>query len=270
MTKTPKERIKAFADKQDKQHRQIASDVAKYTAAFMAFWYAFNEKHEDYTHADDSRYYDLELKEKLDRDAQEAGVQQKSVANNDELLSYAAYVYSTAVAVKAVEYIGITLGNLAKQTAKLGSSIYGKHIKADLSAVNKMFDGATWSDRIWSNQDALRSDLQKMMKNALLTHSNPITQSPALRDKFGVMKYQSDRIIRTESDRVMAHQSIVNAREAGYKKVTWVINSGACNICLQHSGEVYTLKQADGMIPAHPNCLCSWAAYDTGDEVNDD
>lgn len=85
----------------------------------MAFWYAFNEKHEDYTHADDSRYYDPALKEQLDRDAQEAGVKQKSVANNDELLSYAAYVYSTAVAIKAADYIGTTLGDLVKQTAKL-------------------------------------------------------------------------------------------------------------------------------------------------------
>ena len=269
MTKTPKERIKAFADKQDKKHRQIASDVAKYTALFMTFWYAFNEKHEDYTHADDSRYYDPELKEQVDRDAKSAGVTQTSIANNDELLQYAAYVYAAAVTMKVHYYIGTTLGDLVKQTAKLGSSIYGKTIKPDLSIVNQLLDGATWSDRIWSNQDALRSDLIKMMKNALLTHSNPITQSPELRKKFAVMKYQSDRIIRTESDRVMAHQSIVNAREAGYKKVTWVINSGACDICLQHSGEVYTLKQAEGMIPAHPNCLCSWAAYDTGDEVNE-
>lgn len=30
------------------------------------------------------------------------------------------------------------------------------------------------------------------------------------------------------------------------------------------------MKQAEGMIPAHPNCLCSWAAYDSGDEVDDD
>lgn len=236
----------------------------------MAFWYAFNEKHEDYTHADDSRYYDPALKEQLDRDAQSAGVKQKSVANNDELLAYAAYVYATAAANSVVDYTGKTLETLVKDTADLGSSIYGKEIKADVSIVNQLLDGARWSDRIWADQEALRSDLIKMMKEALLEHSNPITQSPAMRDKFGVLKYQSDRIIRTESDRVMAKQSIINAREAGYKKVVWVINSGACDICLQHSGEVYTLKQAEGMIPAHPNCLCSWAAYDSGDEVDDD
>ena len=172
------------------------------------------------------------------------------------------------MAISVVRYIGSSLGNLVEETAKLGSSIYGKKIKADTSIVDQLLDGATWSDRIWSNQDALRNDLKKMMKNALLTHSNPITQSPALRKKFGVMKYQSDRIIRTESDRVMARQSIMNAREAGYKKVVWVINSSACDICKQHNGDVYTLKEADGMIPAHPNCLCSWAAYDTGDEVD--
>ena len=80
----------------------------------MAFWYAFNEKHEDYTHADDSRYYDPELKEQVDRDAQEAGVKQKSVANNDELLSYAAYVYATALAIKVADYIGTSLDDLAK------------------------------------------------------------------------------------------------------------------------------------------------------------
>ncbi|MES5423891.1 phage head morphogenesis protein, partial [Lacticaseibacillus paracasei] len=78
-------------------------------------------------------------------------------------------------AIKVADYIGTSLGDLAKKTAKLGSSIYGKHIKEDLSAINKMFDGATWSDVIWSNQDALRNDLVKMMKNGLLTQSNPIT-----------------------------------------------------------------------------------------------
>lgn len=232
----------------------------------MAFWYAFNEKHEDYTHADDSRPADAKLKKQVDADAREAGLKTHPVANNDELLSYAAAIYAGAIAAALVTYTGKTLDDLVSGMAELGGHIYGGKMKPDTALVNQLLDGALWSDRIWSNQDALRTDLTKLMKNALLTHHNPITESAKLRKRFGVMKYQSDRIIRTESSRVMSQQAIVNAKQAGFKKVVWVINSGACDICAPHDGKVYTMAQAEGLIPAHPNCLCSWAGYDEEDE----
>ena len=230
----------------------------------MTFWYAFNEKHEDYTHADDSRPADAKLKKQVDDDAREAGLKTAPVANNDELLSYAASIYAGAIGAAMVAYTGKVLDSLVGDMAELGGHIYGGKVKPDVSLVNQLLDGAHWSDRIWANQDVLRNNLTKLMKTALLTHHNPIAESAKLRKEFGVMKYQADRIIRTESSRVMSQQAIVNAKQAGFKKVVWVANSGACAICAPNDGKVYTMGQADGLIPAHPNCLCSWAGYEEG------
>ena len=52
------------------------------------------------------------------------------------------------------------------------------------------------------------------------------------------------------------------AKELGYTKVMWVANTAACRICEPHDGKKYTLNEADGIIPVHPNCLCSWVAVD--------
>ena len=73
---------------------------------------------------------------------------------------------------------------------------------------------------------------------------------------------QARRLLRTESARVMAQQGIDNAKDLGYTKVMWVTNTAACRICMPHDGKTYTLNEADGKIPVHPNCLCSWVAVD--------
>jgi len=236
-------------------------------ALFLAFWYAFVEKNDDYSHADDSRLADKRLKHQVDEDAKKNDVQKKKASNNDELLQYAAYVYASILASKLIKQVSGQLFKTSKKTAQFGRKLYSggnesHKVVDDAEIVNRLMNGATWSDRIWANQDQLRSELTASMKRALLTHDNPVTETAKLRKQFSVADYQARRILRTESSRVMNQRALEMVEAAGYKKVVWVGNSGACHHCLEHEGEIFTLQEAEGLIPYHPHCLCTWAAVD--------
>lgn len=267
--------LAAYATSQfasDKSDNGLAKLTAENIALFLAFWYAFIGKQEDYTKADDSRIPSYDLVRRVNQDAKNNGVESKPVANNDDLLSYAAYVYASMLGAKYVNYITEKLADEVIGAIKIGKKMYpeSKDLAKEAGApaqrtvdslIKANYDGVQWSDRIWSNQEALRNDLKSIMKNSLLAHHNPVTQVSDIRKKYEVARYQAERILRTESDRVMAERTIDNAKTAGYREVIWTINAGACRICRAHDGEIYTLKEARGLLPAHPNCRCSWSAY---------
>lgn len=232
---------------------------------FLQFWHEFNEDFDDYTKADDSRLPNRKLKTKLDKLAKAYNIKIKGVSNNDDLLQYATYVHSSALAKDLVKYTHEELSNEAAESIAFSKAAYGVKFEDKLkridSLVNDKIDETLWSDRIWSDMDALRSDLLKDMKHSLLTHHNPVSRTSELRKKYSVARYQSERILRTESSRIMAQLGIDSVKQAGYSKVVWVANSSACPECRSHIGEVYTLKQAQNILPWHPNCRCAWSAY---------
>lgn len=261
--------MKKFADSkanQSKSDAEIRKIINGSKKDLLAFWYALNEKYENYTKANDSQLPDNELINMVNQQALKNGVSVKSPANNDELIMYAAYVAAAAVAIGLINHVSAKLKRESKLVINKVSSMY--HVKADVSesAINKLVDGKiegiNWSDRIWANQDALKNDVNRIMKQALLAHTNPVSQTKLIRDRYNVNEMQARRLVRTESARVMAQQGIDNAKDLGYTKVMWVANTAACSICKPHDGKTYTLNNVEGMIPQHPNCLCSWVAVD--------
>lgn len=261
--------MKRFADgkaNQSQSDAEIRKIINGSKKDLLAFWYALNEKYENYTKANDSQLPDNELINMVNQQALKNGVSVKSPANNDELIMYAAYVAAAAVAVGLIKHVSAKLKSESKLVIDKVSSMY--NVKADVSesAINKLVDGKiegiNWSNRIWANQDALKNDVNRIMKQALLAHTNPVSQTKLIRDRYNVNEMQARRLLRTESARVMAQQGVDNAKELGYTKVMWVANTAACRICEPHDGKKYTLNEAEGMIPQHPNCLCSWVAVD--------
>ncbi|MCT2908927.1 hypothetical protein EFT87_09695 [Schleiferilactobacillus harbinensis] len=227
------------------------------------FWVAFLALHKTYSHADNSKLANQGLKQRLDKEAKQSGVSRKPVSTNDGLLQYAAFVYASTLAAKQ-------LSERLTQTAKMGRKIdmagtpdaklHPKKLAEDI--INESLDGTVWSERIWNNMEMLRASMYQQMQRTLILSENPIADSADLRKQFDVTAYQADRILRTEGARVMNAQQLENVRTAGYKRVKWIANTGACKFCHAHADEVYALEEADGILPAHPNCECSWAATD--------
>lgn len=81
-------------------------------------------------------------------------------------------------------------------------------------------------------------------------------------DKIGVTRARM--LARTEVISAHADATLNSFEEAGIEGVDveaeWLTAFGACPICENLSSQgPYKLSEARGMIPAHPNCRCSWS-----------
>jgi len=52
---------------------------------------------------------------------------------------------------------------------------------------------------------------------------------------------------------------LMGYKQAGVKMVEWLAQFDACDACSSFAGELFTVEESFGLIPEHPNCLCSWA-----------
>jgi len=72
--------------------------------------------------------------------------------------------------------------------------------------------------------------------------------------------YRMEMIARTETARAVSAGTLSGYKEAKVRKVRFEASSDPCEVCMGYDGNVYTLREADGMIPGstHPNCRCVW------------
>lgn len=132
--------------------------------------------------------------------------------------------------------------------------------------------GATFSQRIWANQDILKAQLDQVLATGLITGESNQTMARHLkhqvRDTIKNNRYVTERIARTESARVQYAAQIDSIKTADYKYVKWYAEPGACNACQEIADDdeydlgygVYPVDEAPE-IPVHANCRCSISAY---------
>jgi hypothetical protein len=69
---------------------------------------------------------------------------------------------------------------------------------------------------------------------------------------------RTETIARTETSEAVSEASL-QAYEAAEINVEWITRGDeACDICAPRDGEIMTVAEARGQIPAHPNCICGW------------
>ncbi len=130
--------------------------------------------------------------------------------------------------------------------------------------VNSSFLTATWSERLWDNQDALRSELDRLLNRGIIQGRNPRELARELRKKFKTNVYNSERLLRTEMARVQQDVFQDSMKQSGYDQYIYIAESSACPICSALDNEVFDLKDAEvgiNIYPMHPNCRCSTSAY---------
>lgn len=160
----------------------------------------------------------------------------------------------------------VYLNNRAEMEAMRQSGIMGGDIipQAILQKiVVREFHGGDFSDNLWKNKEILMRELDIILTNQMRTGVNPREAARQLREKVESSKYDSERLLRTEASRVQADVQIVSAEDSGYDMVQFISteDDSVCDICASLHDEVFELKEAQGVIPAHPNCRCSFAAY---------
>lgn len=84
----------------------------------------------------------------------------------------------------------------------------------------------------------------------------------------GMERSRAMTIARTEVIRAHAEGQLDSFEMLGDDElvidVEWQVAAGACPKCSGNAGKVYTIAEARGLIPLHPNCRCSWSPKTKG------
>lgn len=130
-------------------------------------------------------------------------------------------------------------------------------------------NSATFSDRLWANQDALKARLDAVISNGVIQGQNPRKMATQLKKQVKTtvtnQRYVTERIARTESARVQFSAQMDSIKANGYEYVQWFAEIKACAECKEIASKdngwgpgIYEIDKVP-KIPddTHPNCRCS-------------
>lgn len=155
------------------------------------------------------------------------------------------------------------LQGLRSQAGILGVTESSTLSTAMNQAIDRNFNGATWSSRIWERQNALREIVKKATADLLILGKNPTQIIPKLRKEFGVSAYQAKRLAVTEGSRVAMAAQKDSLESQDYEEYEYIAEPSACKICAPFDGKIFKVSEMESgrnCAPMHPFCRCSVAA----------
>lgn len=176
------------------------------------------------------------------------------VAGHDELKSYTGQKLEGAY-LEEIKRNASILGDTVIDNAKMAKTV------ADSS-----FKNATFSERIWVNQEQLKNSLSSVLYNALIQGKNPREFIPQIRKKFDVSRCNAERLLRTEVARVQTQAQAESYEANGIDEYEYVACGlkDVCPLCKEMDGKTFKLKDmeiGENAPPIHPNCHCALAPY---------
>jgi SPP1 gp7 family putative phage head morphogenesis protein len=122
------------------------------------------------------------------------------------------------------------------------------------------WSGTEYSQRIWDNTNALVKALRTELYLGIQQGESIDKIAKRIDKQFNSKAYQSQRLIRTESARVISSAQEKIYRESGVvKKVQWVatLEGNTCEQCARLDGKQFDIDdQTKPSPPRHPNCRC--------------
>lgn len=154
---------------------------------------------------------------------------------------------------------GRTEEELKRQAGILGKTVRNNAQKAN-AILNASFRNATFSDRIWMYQGAMKAELSKLLQSGLIQGKNPRALARELQKHFNVSTANAERLMRTELARVQTEAQKQSYIANGVESYKFLANSGCCDICQSLDGKYFKVKDmmpGENASPMHPNCRCS-------------
>jgi SPP1 gp7 family putative phage head morphogenesis protein len=107
--------------------------------------------------------------------------------------------------------------------------------------------------------------MTRTLADGLVRGESPRDLARDLAEDVDIGLSRAERIARTEISRTHAEGQLVALEELGVEElgvmVEWLVTDDdkLCEICAPLEGQTFTLEEARGMLPRHPNCRCAWA-----------
>lgn len=166
-----------------------------------------------------------------------------------------------------------TKEEIERQAGILGEtvSVADTTKRAD-NIVNATFFNATYSERIWSHQDRLKSMISIELQRGLIAGVGSREMAQRVKREFDVSAYDAHRLMVTELRRVQTDVAMDSYKESGVEKYVYMaVNPRACPICREIDGKVFKVADAQpakNAPPMHPRCHCTTAPYVDESEYN--
>lgn len=176
------------------------------------------------------------------------------VAGHDELKSYT-----------GDKLEGAYLEEIKRNASILGDTVID-NAKTAKAVADSSFKNATFSERIWVNQDQLKNSLSSVLSNALIQGKNPREFIPLIRKKFDVSRCNAERLLRTEIARVQTQAQAESYEANGIDEYEYIACGlkDVCPLCKEMDGKTFKLKDmeiGENAPPMHPNCHCATAPH---------
>lgn len=163
---------------------------------------------------------------------------------------------------------GRTEDELQRQAGILGKTVRNNAKLAE-TIPNASFHNATFSERIWGNQTALKAELSKQLQVGMIQGKNPRVLAKEIQKTFGTSTSNAERLMRTELARVQTEAQRQSFLANGFEEYTFHANRGCCSACADLDGKHFKIKDmmpGKNAPPMHPNCRCSVSAYEDDTE----
>ena len=201
---------------------------------------------------EEMRLYNLTMK--VNRlEMLKANIGLELVAGHDEQEKFMSKILRGRTEEELQRQAGI-LGKTVRNNAKLAETI-----------PNASFHGATFSERIWGNQTALKAELSKQLQVGMIQGKNPRVLAREIQKTFGASASNAERLMRTELARVQTEAQKQSFLANGFEMYTFHVNHGCCAACSDLDGKHFKIKDmmpGKNAPPMHPNCRCSVSAYE--------
>lgn len=166
-----------------------------------------------------------------------------------------------------------TLEEFERQAGILGTTV-GDASRAAATIVGASFYNATFSQRIWANQDMLKSEISRLLQKGMIQGKNPKVLAGELRKSFDASRYESERLMRTEMARVQIEAQKMSYEKCGFEEYEYMTchKGDACAACKALDGKRFKVKDmmpGENAPPMHPNCHCSTCAYLDEEKYNE-
>lgn len=237
--------------------------------------------------------------EQMDIEAYER-MAKKMVAEKDfsKEANEAMRLYNTTMKINRLEYLKSKIGlnlvdgyddlqkyfekKITSRTVKefermagiLGDTVTATDVKRRAEAIlNSSFYNAKFSDRIWSNQDMLRNEIDRQLQSGMIRGASSRELAQNIASAFNVSLADAQRLMATEMRRAQTEAAKIAYEESGVIEYQYIVtNYKACPVCKEMDGKVFLVSKmepGENAPPLHPRCHCTTGPYGDDDEYND-
>lgn len=167
-----------------------------------------------------------------------------------------------------LDQVGNILGSAAKRTYLyqeylLSIGIDFKLKPLPIETIKKIINKAVtensgiWSSLIWNNKKKLATILKKAIWGLFDGKESVNSISKKIREAFNVGKYESERLVRTETAKVQQNtiNEVAEKHNLNYQLFIATLDGRTSEKCRHYDGKSFSMNDPNKpTIPVHPNC----------------